>query len=75
VLGVYVDPDEVRVQVRRGNGQSAVPLTRNVVEGLGAVFSDGAAEAFCPMDQFVESGTDRPGGGDMPDLSLSTRRR
>jgi hypothetical protein len=72
VLGVEVDADEVRVQVRRGHRQAAVALAGDVAEGLGAVPADGAAEAPGPVDELIEPGADRPGGGDLPDLGLLT---
>ena len=75
VLGVDVDADEVRVQVGRGHRQGAVALAGDVAEGLGAVLADGAAETPGPVDQFVEPGTDRPGGGDLLDLGLPSGGR
>ena len=73
VLGFDVDADEVRVQFRRGHGQGAVALAGDVAEGLGAVLAHGAAEAPGPVDQFIEPGADRPGGGDLLDLGLPAR--
>ena len=70
MLGVEVDADEVGVQVGRRDRQRTVALAGDVAEGLGAVLADGAAEAPGPVDQFVEPGADRPGGGELLDLGL-----
>ena len=72
LLGVEVDADEVGVHVGRGHRQAAVALAGDVAQGLGAVLAHGAAETLGPVDQFVEAGADRPGGGDLLHLGFPT---
>ena len=73
VLGVDVDADEVRVQVRRRDGQRAGALAGDVAQGRGAVLADAMPEAAGAVDQLVQPGSDRPGGGQAPDLGLAAR--
>jgi hypothetical protein len=75
VLGVEIQPDQVRVAVRLGLRQRAVPLVRDVPQRPRAVLLGRLAEPLGPVDQLVQPWANRPRRGELPHLRLAAGSR
>ncbi len=75
VLHIDMHQHQVGVLLRIVDRQRAVPLVRHVGDMVHATIDETGLVAFGPVNQFVETRSDRPGGGQVAGENVLARRR